>query len=91
MAGSVGLVSPAAASSEESGRASRGHGRKRRSTRPYNGPYSGEDLDRIGFPIIRQGWKTVEQVAAELQAKYPEPIVSQLSSIELIRQNRDSR
>lgn len=48
-------------------------------------------FDRFGHPIVRQGWKTVEQVVAELNAKYPEPIVDQLSSIEIIRQDRDSR
>lgn len=48
-------------------------------------------LDRFGHPIVRQGWKTVEQVVAELKAKYPEPIVDQMSSIDIIRQDRDSR
>jgi len=47
--------------------------------------------DRNGFPVVRQGWKTVEQVAAELKMKYPEPIRDQASSIELIRQDRDGR
>lgn len=47
--------------------------------------------DARGHPIIRQGWKTVEQVVAELKAKYPDPIVNQSSSIELIREDRDSR
>lgn len=48
-------------------------------------------LDRFGHAITRQGWKTVEQVVAELKAKYPEPIVGQMSSIDIIRQDRDSR
>lgn len=47
--------------------------------------------DRFGYPIIRQGWKTVEQVAAELRAKYPEPISSDPSSVNIIRHDRDSR
>ncbi|HSV52243.1 MAG TPA: hypothetical protein VLJ57_09020 [Burkholderiaceae bacterium] len=47
--------------------------------------------DRSGYPIVRQGWKTVEQVAAELQAKYPKPILDQMPSVDLIRQDRDSR
>jgi plasmid stability protein len=47
--------------------------------------------DKRGWPIVRQGWKTVEQVVAELKAKYPEPIRDQVSSIDLIREDRDSR
>ena len=47
--------------------------------------------DRHGWPIVRQGWKTVEQVVAELREKYPEPITDQLSSVDIIRQDRDSR
>jgi len=51
VAGSVGLVSPAAASAEQNGRATRGRSRERQPTRLYNGPYTGENLDRIGFPM----------------------------------------
>ena len=47
--------------------------------------------DKRGWPIVRQGWKTVEQVVAELKAKYPEPIDSGPSSIDIIREDRDSR
>lgn len=47
--------------------------------------------DRRGWPIVRQGWKTPEQVAADLRAKYPTPILNQVSSIDLIREDRDSR
>lgn len=42
-------------------------------------------------PIVRRGWKTIEQIHAELRAKYPEPIHDQVSSIELIREDRDNR
>lgn len=42
-------------------------------------------------PIVRRGWKTIEQIHAELRAKYPEPIDSGPSSIDLIRDDRDSR
>lgn len=42
-------------------------------------------------PTVRQGWKTVEQVAAELRAQHPKPIQNQVSSIDLIREDRDSR
>lgn len=49
-------------------------------------------FDRFGHPIIRQGWKTVEQVVAELKAKYPDgPPAGQSSSIDMIREDRDSR
>ena len=48
-------------------------------------------FDKRGWPIVRQGWKTIEQVMAELKAKYPEPIDSGPSSIDIIRQDRDSR
>ena len=40
----------------------------------------------------RTGWKTVEQVVAGLNAKYPNgPAPGQGSSIEMIREDRDSR
>jgi len=49
-------------------------------------------FDRFGNPILRQGWKTVEQVVAELKAKYPNgPVPGQGSSIDMIREDRDSR
>ncbi len=48
-------------------------------------------LDRHGHAIVRNGWKTVEQVVAELRQKFPEPIANQMSSIDIIRQERDSR
>ena len=48
-------------------------------------------LDRFGHPIVRRGWKTVEQVAAELRAKYPEPFVDGPLGVDIIRRDRDSR
>ena len=42
-------------------------------------------------PIVRRGWKTIEQIHAELRAKYPEPIYDQSDSVQLIREDRDSR
>lgn len=48
-------------------------------------------VDRFGHPIVRRGWKTVEQVAAELRAKYPEPFVDGPLGVDIIRQDRDSR
>ena len=44
-----------------------------------------------GHPIIRRGWKTVEQVCAELKAKYPEPFVDGPLGVDIIRQDRDTR
>jgi len=48
-------------------------------------------MDRFGHPIVRNGWKTVEQVVTDLRQKHPEPITDQVSSIDIIRQDRDSR
>ena len=44
-----------------------------------------------GYPIVRRGWKTVEQVVAELNAKYPEPIRDVPLGVDIIRADRDSR
>ncbi|MEO6624359.1 MAG: hypothetical protein ABIN37_05965 [Burkholderiaceae bacterium] len=44
-----------------------------------------------GHPIIRQGWKTVDQIAAELKAKYPEPVTDVPLGVDIIRADRDSR
>ncbi len=48
-------------------------------------------FDRFGHPITRQGWKTVDQIAAELQAKYPEPITDAPLGVDIIRAERDAR
>ena len=42
-------------------------------------------------PIIRRGWKTVEQIAAELKAEFPEPILDLPLGVDIIRADRDSR
>ena len=39
----------------------------------------------------RQNWKTIEQVAADLRARFPQGLPAGPSSIDLIRQDRDSR
>ena len=44
-----------------------------------------------GQPIIRQGYKTVEQIAAELKAKYPKPLQGAPLGVDIIRHERDSR
>lgn len=48
-------------------------------------------VDSRGHPIIRRGWKTVDQVVAELNAKYPEPITGVPLGVDIIRADRDSR
>ena len=48
-------------------------------------------FDPRGYPIVRRGWKTVEQVVAELNAKYPEPIRDVPLGVDIIRADRDSR
>jgi hypothetical protein len=60
-----------------------------RSDEPGRPRIAGYDPD--GHPVVRRGWKTPEQVIEELQQKYPDPIPDQLSSIDIIRQDRDSR
>ena len=40
---------------------------------------------------VRRGWKTIEQVSAELRTRHPQPIAEQASSLALIREDRDSR
>jgi hypothetical protein len=40
---------------------------------------------------IREGFKSVEQVAAELRGRFPKGLPTGPSSIELIRQERDAR
>ncbi|MCS6995828.1 MAG: Arc family DNA-binding protein [Casimicrobiaceae bacterium] len=44
-----------------------------------------------GRATVRQGWRTVEEVVAELRAKFPEPIRDQAASVALIREDRDRR
>lgn len=48
-------------------------------------------FDRFGHPITQQGWKTVEQVAAEMRAKFPEPVTDLALGVDIIRADRDSR
>jgi plasmid stability protein len=44
-----------------------------------------------GREAIRRGTKTIEQIAAELRAKHPEPITVGPRSVDIIRELRDSR
>ena len=47
--------------------------------------------NRFGHPSLRRGWKTVQQVAAELRAKYPDPITDVPLGVDIIRAERDAR
>jgi len=49
-------------------------------------------MDATGHEAgARQNWKTIEQVAADLRARFPQGLPAGPSSIDLIRQDRDSR
>ena len=48
-------------------------------------------FDRFGHAITRQGWKTVQQVAAEMRALCPEPVTDAPLGVDIIRADRDSR
>ena len=47
--------------------------------------------DRQGHPIMRYGWKTIEQISAEMNSKYPEPIEDAPLAVDIIREERDAR
>jgi plasmid stability protein len=47
--------------------------------------------DARGWPIVRQGWKTPEQVIGELRQKYPQPVHDQPLAVDIVRHDRDSR
>jgi plasmid stability protein len=44
-----------------------------------------------GREAIRRGTKTIEQIAAELRARYHEPVTVGPKSVDIIRELRDSR
>ena len=48
-------------------------------------------LDRFGHPITRRGTKPVEQIYAEHIERFPEPFTQRPMSVDIIRQDRDSR
>ena len=48
-------------------------------------------FDRKAYPSMRTGWKTVEQVAAEMNAMFPEPVTDVPLGVDIIRADRDSR
>lgn len=44
-----------------------------------------------GREAVRRGTKSVEEIAAELRARHPEPVTSGPRSVDIIRELRDSR
>lgn len=48
-------------------------------------------FDRFGHPITRRGTKTIEQIHAEHLKLFPEPFTEGPMSVDIIRQERDSR
>ena len=47
--------------------------------------------DRFGHPVIKNGWKTTEQLVAEQRARGLKPFRGGPSSVDMIREDRDSR
>lgn len=47
--------------------------------------------DRRGWPIVRQGTKTPEQVFAEMREQGVKPVSGQPLGVDIIRRDRDSR
>lgn len=47
--------------------------------------------DRFGHPITQNGWKTVEEVVANIRAKFPEPVTGVELGVDIIRAERDAR
>ena len=52
---------------------------------------AGAGLDQYSQHTTRQGWKTVEQIAVELNARYPQPVPGQPLAADIIRAERDAR
>lgn len=44
-----------------------------------------------GRPILRRGGKTIEQIAAEHRARFPQPIRGGPDAVDIIRAERDAR
>lgn len=47
--------------------------------------------DRSSRSVVRHGTKKVGQIAAELRAKYPEPITDVPLAVDIVRELRDGR
>lgn len=54
-------------------------------------PGGTDALTRSNSAEFRQGTKTIEQIAAEHRALYPEPLTGLPRSVDIIREMRDSR
>ncbi len=57
--------------------------------KPWQGTVVG--CDRFGHPIIKNGWKTTEQLVIEQRARGLKPFRGGPSSVDMIREDRDSR
>ena len=57
--------------------------------KPWQGTVVGHD--RFGHPIIKNGWKTTEQLVVEQRARGLKPFPGVPSSVDMIREDRDSR
>lgn len=57
--------------------------------KPWQGTLVG--YDRFGHPIVQNGWKTTEQLVAEQRARGLKPFRGGPSSVDMIREDRDSR
>lgn len=44
-----------------------------------------------GRPTLRRGTKTIEEIAAELRALYPEPVTDVPAAVDIVREMRDAR
>ncbi|OUL99675.1 FitA-like ribbon-helix-helix domain-containing protein [Variovorax sp. JS1663] len=61
---------------------------------PAPAPASPPEVTGVGWggrPILRRGSKTIEQIAAEHRARFPEPIRGGPRTVDIIRADRDSR
>ena len=52
---------------------------------------AGPDATARESQPLRRGAKTLEQIAAEHRARYPEPVTDVPKAVDIIRQLRDSR
>ena len=62
-----------------------------RDAAPGTQPGTIAGYDRYGHPIIRQGYKTIEQISAEMAVKYPVPVEGAPLAVHIIREERDAR
>jgi plasmid stability protein len=47
--------------------------------------------DRRGFPIVKVGWKTPDELIADITARGQAPVLNQPLGRDIIREDRDSR